>query len=621
MPGKDSTRSQPWTGKAELENHTAGCRLESRGEGVSLLLASGALVSALGLQAGAHFLKSSFVEALSWHFGIAALCAVASYILFRTFRAASQLKRREELLRERVGAESLFAQIAPIDPGERVRRADSTVGPILDVLLFVLTGALALHFWTERPTGPFHPAAGSALLAFVAFAAYVAGRYLSALAESGPWRPLGSSASWTTAGGLAAFLGVLAFGCAHAGWTRPIGILDSLPAVWFSLLALERALFLLGRMYGLRPAKLSPGRSRIVDAVASPGSAAESLNEALAYNFGIRISAGALRRFAAGTLLPFLAVSAAVALLLSCFVWIEPDQAGLRVRWGALVGKPLQPGLHLKAPWPLERVWVERVRQIRIFGLGAHAAASRVQKEKPLPVLWTEHHEKERLFLTPPWAQRGEGAGLIALSATLRYVVADLVQAFEKVLDPDKTAQTFFEHLVLKASLSFAPGEFFGPERRRIAAWILERFNEEAGPYGIRALGVSVEHAHVPVEAAEAFERVGEARFRSSGHVAAALIQKEAQVDSAGFEAETLKARSKAEAARIRAENEEKFLQVQSLAEMWREARPLLKQWLLLDAGKAAGGGRPKLVIPPGVTVYEVKQSAVVPETVPLLGQ
>lgn len=67
---------------------------------------------------------------------------------------------------------------------------------------------------------------------------------------------------------------------------------------------------------------------------------------------------------------PWLAVAAAIAWLLSGLVAIQPDEVGVRIRFGKVVGQPLQPGLHLALPRPIESVLRHRPGQVRRVEVG-----------------------------------------------------------------------------------------------------------------------------------------------------------------------------------------------------------------------------------------------------------
>ena len=105
--------------------------------------------------------------------------------------------------------------------------------------------------------------------------------------------------------------------------------------------------------------------SRILSLLAAPDSIVRSINEAVNYQFGFDITSSwgyqlLLRSFA------WLGAFAVVILLaLSTMVVVEPDQQGVRLRFGKIVGDVRQGELVWKLPWPIETVETYDVGLVR----------------------------------------------------------------------------------------------------------------------------------------------------------------------------------------------------------------------------------------------------------------
>jgi len=110
--------------------------------------------------------------------------------------------------------------------------------------------------------------------------------------------------------------------------------------------------------------------SRVLSLLAAPDSIVRSINEAINYQFGFDITSSwgyqlLLRSVA------WLLLFAVVALLaLSTIVVVEPDQQGVRLRFGRIVGDVRQGEVVWKLPWPFETVETYDVGLVRDLPLG-----------------------------------------------------------------------------------------------------------------------------------------------------------------------------------------------------------------------------------------------------------
>ena len=84
----------------------------------------------------------------------------------------------------------------------------------------------------------------------------------------------------------------------------------------------------------------------------------------------------------------------------SCLVMINPHEEGVVIRFGMIGEEVLEPGLHLKLPWPISRVErydVGRVRTVR--------AGGDIDLRSNVPILWTNEHtigKPTHLIVAPP---------------------------------------------------------------------------------------------------------------------------------------------------------------------------------------------------------------------------
>jgi len=91
-----------------------------------------------------------------------------------------------------------------------------------------------------------------------------------------------------------------------------------------------------------------------------------------------------------------LALGVFMVIFFNCLTIIGPSQQGIRERLGRLVnpGDPLEPGLHLKLPWPLEKIIKVDTRTIRSMNIG------NISNPSAVALLWTKTHGTEESFLS-----------------------------------------------------------------------------------------------------------------------------------------------------------------------------------------------------------------------------
>src|SRR5206468_4010564 len=127
------------------------------------------------------------------------------------------------------------------------------------------------------------------------------------------------------------------------------------------LIAVETLLGLLLEIYRVR-LKGKETRllyeSRLVGLLGQPEAIITTAAHALDYQFGFKVSDTWFYKFLEKALAWLVLAQLGLLLLSTCFVFVDPGQQGLLERFGAPVPgrEVVGPGLHLKLPWPVDRV-------------------------------------------------------------------------------------------------------------------------------------------------------------------------------------------------------------------------------------------------------------------------
>ncbi|MFP4104802.1 MAG: SPFH domain-containing protein [Phycisphaerae bacterium] len=379
-----------------------------------------------------------------------------------------------------------------------------------------------------------------------AVGAFLFSRYAVGMAKAQQWRPLRAPGSFLA---LCALIFAAMFAALIAAYSGKYYMVDYviahvIPAVQI-ILAVEYLLNFVLDLYRPRV----PGEeerlsfdSRLCNLIADPGRIGHSIAETLNYQFGFEVSKTWFYRLLAKAAFPLVAFGLLVLFLLSSVVIVDEGEQYVLFRWGDIQREPLQPGLHLKWPWPIETVeayQTERVREV-LMGLDEHTshrkAFVKAGREREL-MLWTEEHghraEQSFIIAVPPEQRAGmgrQGAAsegpppvmLIKIGVSMTYVVEDPLKFGYTYRRPEKLIECIGHQELTKyvatATMFSDPTEDDESDVRSLLTdgkheaakqlWtrIVDRLNKL--DLGVRVTNLSIVNAHPPAEAANAFQEV-----------------------------------------------------------------------------------------------------------------
>jgi regulator of protease activity HflC (stomatin/prohibitin superfamily) len=531
--------------RAELAS-LAGLLLQAAGAGTMLLLSL------------ASDATSVMAESLHWFGGLVIWILLLLVFHQKRLEALEQLEL-DELRRQREGmGQSALFEVEAEDllvAGRRLRAIVKYVLPITTVILalyHVLTGA-GLFSWllTDKKYGlgvEEYPPINNAhitmvLLAGAAFAAFVLSRMVMGLAKERSCRMLRAGGNYLTGNCFASIAVVLALGLADFGFRLPELILARIIPILMVLLGVEMILNLVLEMYRPRVAGSEPRpaiESRLLGLISEPGDVARSIAEAMNYQFGFEISKTWFYQLLQKALGPLVLFQLASLLALSILVIVEPGEKAVIERFGQFRGKDFGAGLHLKLPWPLERVQIVP-GGIHEIVLGAHTEDGHFHDNEDV-VMWThehaEHGEEYDILVPPPSYARyrpvaatqpaaGPGAEqqggsvsvhLLRIVAVLRYQVADPVQYLYNYSDPKAVLLASMQEAFLRFAASRDSDQFMLAERRKINEDLLSELRQRIArmdpPVGVELVDASLVGVHPPPDVAESYEQVGGAQLQ-----------------------------------------------------------------------------------------------------------
>lgn len=383
---------------------------------------------------------------------------------------------------------------------------------------------------------------------------FVFARFVSGMGTLKPWANLRAGAAQAVA---VAIIGLLIAGAAFfelalsQDWMA-IAVPYIVPAL-LVILGAETVLHFILNLYRPRTAGEYPRPafdSRLLGMVAAPDRIAESVGEAVNYQFGVDISSSWFYKLLSRWLAGLAAMGLIIAWLLTTIVVVQPHQRGLVVTFGEVTnplvsfgdrgeGGDIGPGLHVKWPWPISTFEIPTVGDRALRGPEGEQFASAGVRVLQLgtappddpdqPILWGESHTaRERLNIVQAGLEttvmRGGtdpgGLALVAIEVPMHYIVRD-VKLFDEFASPEhreRLLASVGRRVVTQHIGQLSIDELLVTKRtglsdqlKRLLETEFARFNDGRGA-GIEILFVGGHGVHPPLKVAPNFERVVKAR-------------------------------------------------------------------------------------------------------------
>lgn len=248
---------------------------------------------------------------------------------------------------------------------------------------------------------PSHRGVQISLGIVLAVVGFVFARYVSGMAKQKTWANLRAGAAQIVGAAVIGFGMVLAQFVDFAGSDSVIRYIHILFPGLMIVIGAEFILNFILTIY--RPRKAGEVSrpafdSRILGFIAAPDKIAESIGEALNYQFGFNVTGSWFYQLLSRSFILLVFIGGVVVWLMTFFAAVRPNERGLRLRNGQLVGEPLEPGIHLKLPWPIERINRFDTTSPHRLDLAGYPAL-----EKNKSYLWTvKHHAADKNFIVQP---------------------------------------------------------------------------------------------------------------------------------------------------------------------------------------------------------------------------
>ncbi|MBN1626226.1 MAG: protease modulator HflK family protein [Deltaproteobacteria bacterium] len=199
------------------------------------------------------------------------------------------------------------------------------------------------------------------------------------------------------------------------------------------------------------------------------------------------------------TLLVLVPAAVIAVLLSSVFFMVGINEKAVVERFGRPVNtnKPIEPGLHIKWPWPVDRAVKVDASTIKSMNIG------NIVSDQSLALLWTKGHGTEETFLT------GDN-NFFYPYIVVHYKIKEVFQYLYKNLDPEKTVNETAHQI---ATHLFSRQKFYdiaSTNRERLEKEMFESLSARLDELeaGIEIISVHFKDIHPPISVADSFEKV-----------------------------------------------------------------------------------------------------------------
>ncbi len=315
---------------------------------------------------------------------------------------------------------------------------------VFTAVYLVIAGGVLISFQARRDlataagglAGRCDPVGLMFLMAAIAFTAFISGRWISGYARQRAWQLLRGGASYLMSCFVVA--AVLFVGAASAAvldasqlfaWLAWI-IPGMMMLVGFEMVATSLLESYRPRVPGEIPRPAFD--SRVLGLLTAPESLGSVIGELIRYQFGVEVSGSWLYRLLGNAVTPLTLFGGFFLVAMSCLTIVGPDERGIRLRHGAMVGDPLPPGVHVKWPWPVETTEMHPVGQVQEILVSSDLTGRSKNAEA---MLWTTDGDRASMlgqedFLAAPGPAEGgvqaAGVSLVSADVIVQFCVRDL---------------------------------------------------------------------------------------------------------------------------------------------------------------------------------------------------
>jgi modulator of FtsH protease HflK len=490
------------------------------------------LVLGMAGLAAARFGQSLAGLAAMLFTGLGFLIACVSWFQMRLEEQERIEKLEFDELNRSAASGTLFTKTADSEsfPAQRSREQfERFFAPAFTIVLCVLQGVAAWWMWrTLDKAAATHdvknPLVVLGTFAFLFLVAFLFGKYSATAARLERVRLLRPGAGYLLLTAYLSLAVTVGVAVVEAGFPKADYYVARGIAVLLGVVAIETLVNLTLEIYRPRlKGKVARPiyESRLVGLIGTPEGLVTTAAQAMDYQFGFNVSDSWFYKFLERSLGWIILVQVVILLLSTCVVFIEPGEQGLIERFGRAVTSRhvLEAGPHLKWPWPVDKVYRFRTREVQSVNVGFVPDPLR---ENDPAILWTVPHYKEEFNLlvasrdtepattNQPAGDRAVPVNLLTVNIPLQYEISD-VRAWAYNHENSGQLLEFLASREIVRYLAGADlGEIMSTKRADAAEELGKRIQAEANQLqlGVNILFLGLQDIHPPTKVADAYEAV-----------------------------------------------------------------------------------------------------------------
>jgi membrane protease subunit HflK len=205
--------------------------------------------------------------------------------------------------------------------------------------------------------------------------------------------------------------------------------------------------------------------------------------------------------------------------LLSGIYFVGPAHVGVVLRWGRALDRASSPGVHLKAPWPIDsvvRLDAARVRRIEI-GFRTRDVPRTVTEVAAefYATLWESRHAAGTYEKLPEEALRLTGdENIVDLNIVVLYRVSEPYAYLLNVAEGEDLVRFSTESMVSTVAGSLAIEDVLTVEREELEGVLVSSVQSllDDAVSGVEIVGIRLQDMHPPLEVVPSFRDVSSAR-------------------------------------------------------------------------------------------------------------
>lgn len=436
--------------------------------------------------------------------------------------------------------------------------------PAFTTLLGIGQAVAAYILWNWLPDAalPDLTKAPIVMVTFSAFALvlFMLGKYSSGVARLDRLRLLRPGGAYLLLGSVICVIVVVSFAAGWFDFPRLDLHLAQVMVVLLGLSTLETFVNLILEIYRPRTkvrAERALYESRLVGLLGQPAGLVSTAAQALDYQFGFKVSETWFYKFLEKALAWLILFQLGILMLSTTFVIVDPNELGILERFGKprASGAVLEPGLHFKWPWPIDKVVRHPAKEIGSFDVGFEVDED---MDEGRTILWTAtHYAEETNFLV---ASREQGAissegnkdqtvpvNFLTAAVPVQFVVSDFEDWYYNHSDPAELLKSIAYREVIRYLVNVDIIDIMSTGRLQAAEELKNNIQAHADKLelGVKVLFVGLQDIHPPIgdkttQVAGSFEEVIGAEQEMKAKILAAE----------GYEAEIVP-KSRGEAAKL----------------------------------------------------------------------